>query len=70
MNRQTTLTIGGMSCGGCVAGVTRALEGTEGVTRARVDLASGRAEVDYDDSRTSPEALVAAVEAAGFEACA
>ena len=35
---QTTLTIGGMTCGGCVATVTRVLRAVPGVASAEVSL--------------------------------
>ncbi|MDD5476066.1 MAG: heavy metal-associated domain-containing protein [Syntrophales bacterium] len=37
------ITIKGMSCGHCVAAVTKALEGIEGVTDVNVDLENGEA---------------------------
>ncbi|ESR26968.1 heavy-metal-associated domain-containing protein [Lutibaculum baratangense] len=63
---MTTLQIEGMSCGHCRATVEAALAGVDGVTAVRqIDIASGRATVEG----TAPvEALVAAVEVAGYEA--
>lgn len=62
------LNIGGMTCGGCVNSVTRVLEALDGVATAQVDLASARAEVAYDPAKTSTDALIEAVEDAGFDA--
>lgn len=64
----TSLKIEGMTCGHCVAAVTKALEGTEGVTTAKVDLQSGRAVVEYDESRTRPEVLTSVVMDEGYTA--
>jgi Au+-exporting ATPase len=59
------LSIPGMSCQGCVSAVTRALSRVRGVSDAHVDLASAHARV----WGTAPvEALLAAVQAAGYEA--
>lgn len=62
---RATLTIGGMSCGHCVAAVDRALRGVDGVAVEGVRV--GRAEVAYDPARTAPEAIAAAVREEGYE---
>ncbi len=62
---KTVLTVGGMTCNGCVAAVTRVLTRVPGVVSAEVDLASARATVVGD---ADPKALVAAVVGAGYEA--
>jgi copper chaperone CopZ len=61
--RQEELAITGMTCDGCVRAVQRALSRVPGVTDVAVDLAKGRAVVDGD---AAPEALVAALERAGY----
>jgi copper chaperone len=65
---QTTLTIGGMTCGGCVATVTRVLRAVPGVASAEVSLEQGRAVVQHDAATAPVDALRAAVEDAGFDA--
>jgi len=42
------LNVQGMTCGGCVKHVTKALQSVPGVNQVSVDLASGRARVDSD----------------------
>ncbi|HEY9103305.1 heavy-metal-associated domain-containing protein [Chitinimonas sp.] len=59
--------IEGMSCGGCVASVEKALKAVTGVTAVAVDLALGQAKVDYDASRTNPTVLRQAIEDAGYD---
>lgn len=61
------LPIEGMSCAACVGHVEKALTALEGVHQADVNLISGRARVSFDPDRVSREALVAAVEDAGYE---
>ncbi len=61
------LDIGGMSCGGCVGGVEKALLGVTGVISADVNLALEKAEV-HTAPGVHAESLIAAVEAAGFTA--
>lgn len=63
----TTIKIGGMSCGGCTASVTRVLGETDGVIKAEVTLTPGQAVVEFDPARVTREALCAAIDEAGFE---
>ena len=60
-----TLSITGMTCSGCASTVKRVVSRVPGVTRAEVDLASGRASVS---GTARPEDLIAAVQAAGYGA--
>ncbi len=62
----TNLEVTGMHCEKCVARVTEALQGVEGVTDTKVVLEPGSAEVSGHGF--SNDALVAAVEAIGFGA--
>lgn len=57
------LAISGMTCGGCVGAVTRALSGVSGVVEVRVDLAGGRATVT---GTARAQELIQAVADAGF----
>lgn len=67
MERNTTLAIKGMTCGGCVASVKRVLEALPGVTTADVSLANASASVRHDAAQTDVAGLKRAVEEAGFE---
>lgn len=60
------LSVKGMHCEKCVARVTEALKGADGVTGASVSLEGESAVVEGHGMQV--EDLVAAVEAAGFEA--
>ena len=56
----------GMSCGHCVAAMTKAMASLPGVSQVAVDLGSGR--VTYECAAPIPkEDLDRAVKAAGFE---
>ena len=71
MTMQTiTLKIEGMTCGGCVASVTRVLKAVPGVADVKVQLAPGTAEVSYDPARAGVPALKAAIEDAGYAVAA
>ena len=65
--RHIDLEIGGMGCDGCVATVREALGKVPGVASVTVDLAGASAAVD-GTATLDPQALVAAVEDAGYEA--
>lgn len=54
------LKVQGMTCGGCVKHVTKALQSVPGVTQVDVDLASGRARVQ-GHLASGAEALIAAL---------
>ena len=60
------LSIEGMHCSSCVGHVEKALQSVDGVVDASVSLADSSARVSADG--VSPDALVAAVVSAGFEA--
>ena len=64
---EKTLKVEGMMCQHCVAHVKRALEGVEGVEEAVVDLDAGTAKALLS-ADVPGQALVAAVEEAGYEA--
>lgn len=64
---KTTLTIKGMTCGGCVAAVKLQLKETEGVTAYEVSLEKGEAEVAYDPGKTDPKKVAASVSKTGFQ---
>ena len=65
MNKK--LKISGMTCGHCVSHVKSALEGMEGVSEADVSLENNAAEVTLSGEVIDAD-LVAAVEAAGYQA--
>jgi Cu+-exporting ATPase len=65
--RTTELEIEGMTCASCVRRVERALAKVEGVTEANVNIATERATVAHAPT-VDPEALMKAVEAAGYAA--
>jgi copper chaperone len=60
------ITVKGMSCGHCVAAMTKAMGTLPGVGNVQVDLARGR--VSYDSAAPiSREDLARVVKAEGFE---
>ncbi len=68
MATQTqTLTIKGMMCQGCVAGVQAALSQLDGVDQASVSLENASAEVTFDPEKVSVKEFSSAVQEAGYE---
>ena len=61
-----TMKVDGMTCGGCVASVTRVLKSTPGVADAIVRLESGSAEVTFDPARVSRTQITERIAALGY----
>ena len=66
---EITLALEGMTCASCAGRIERELNDLEGV-QASVNLATEKAAVRYDESSLDVDALLAAVEAAGYRASA
>lgn len=60
------LIVTGMTCGGCVNSLTRALKAVTGVIDVNVLLATGETSVQYDENLASSDQLRLAVENAGY----
>ena len=59
--KTCVLDISDMSCSSCAATVQKALLKIDGVKAASVSQPTGSAEVTYDSTKTSPEALAKAI---------
>ncbi len=62
-----TMNVEGMSCGGCVASVTRVLKAVPCVADVAVTLKPGTAKVTFDPAATTAPALRSAVVDAGYD---
>ncbi len=60
------LPVSGMTCAACARSIERTLAVTPGVDRARVNLATNTATVEYDPAVTGVRAFVGAIEDLGF----
>ena len=58
----------GMTCSACSARVERVAGQVPGVRKAEVNLLAGRMDVDYDETKTSPQAIIEAVTREGYGA--
>ncbi|KAH7359672.1 E1-E2 ATPase-domain-containing protein [Pyrenochaeta sp. MPI-SDFR-AT-0127] len=66
--RTSRISIGGMTCGACVSSITKELESLDGVFRASVSLALGRASISYDPMLTDTQRLLEAIRGVGYDA--
>lgn len=61
-----TMTVKGMSCQHCVMAVTKALNGIDGITDVKVDLATGK--VTFEETKSmAPETIATAIKKAGYD---
>ena len=67
---EQTFNIGGMSCGGCVASVERAVRALPGIEAVQVDLTSSSAKVAFDAAQIDASQIKHAIEEAGYDVLA
>jgi copper chaperone CopZ len=64
----TTFKVTGMYCSACQAKIQHALQKTDGVKAASVDLDKGSATVTYDNAKIKPDQIVKVIENQGYKA--
>lgn len=64
--RSVVLKVAGMTCAACPYIVKKSLTRIDGVSKVSVYFEQGRAKVVFDDARTGPAELAAAVTDSGF----
>lgn len=69
-NTHTLLRAEGFSCPSCVAKIEKQVGRLDGVENVKVHFASGRVEIDHDESKTTVDELIAAVGKAGYTSTA
>ena len=67
---QVVINVEGMTCGGCVQSVTKAIQRLDGVEQANVSLEGMIASVIFDRSKTSEDKIKQAVRDAGYDVSA
>lgn len=72
MDRTTTVDVEGMTCANCVAHVTEALEGVDGVLNVSIELRTGEASpvTLVSNDELDAQALRSAVDKAGYSVTA
>ncbi len=66
-SRRITLKIGGMTCAACSAKVERALGKMDGVSEAAVNLATEKATISYDPTKSNPGLFRERIEKLGYQ---
>jgi Cu+-exporting ATPase len=65
---KKTLIISGMSCAACAARIEKNLNNLEGVQKAVINLTTGKASIEYDNSMVRVPDIIKAIEALGYSA--
>jgi len=66
VNEHLTLTVTGMTCGGCENAVKRVLGTVDGVSNVTASHAANRVTLDLDTSKATREAVAEAIARAGY----
>lgn len=64
---QIVMSVGGMSCQGCVKNVSGVLQGLPGVEKVEVSLEAAQVSISYDPQKADLSQFREAVENAGFD---
>lgn len=64
---RTLLRAEGFSCPSCVGKIEKQVGRLNGVESVAVHFASGRVEIDHDETKSSVDDLIAAVAKAGYQ---
>ncbi len=67
---QIQFKVEGMTCGGCVKSIQNALSSRDGVADTKADLDSKTVTIEFDPARIQKDALISAIEDAGFDVAA
>ena len=70
MAEQLTLTVTGMTCGGCEHAVRRVVSMVDGVSSVTASHRDNRVTVEYDAARTDRTKIEHAIETAGYTVAA
>jgi copper chaperone len=70
VTEHLTLTVTGMTCGGCENAVKRVVSAVDGVSTVTASHRDNRVVIEYDPGRATREAIAAAIERAGYQVAA
>uniref|UniRef100_UPI00403FB4D8 copper chaperone CopZ n=1 Tax=Candidatus Enterococcus willemsii TaxID=1857215 RepID=UPI00403FB4D8 len=65
---KQTFAINGMSCQHCVGRVEKAVHELSGIKKVKVNLKKQNGVIKFDETETSAESIVAAINETGYEA--
>ena len=66
--KKLNMNIEGMHCGACATGIQMVTEGVDGVSKVFVSYDAKNGDWEYDDEKTSPEAIIKEIETLGYKA--
>lgn len=66
--KTQTFSVTEMTCDGCVNAVQNAINALNGIGQVLVNRAEQIATVEYDDTIVQPQAIINAIEEAGYDA--
>jgi copper chaperone len=64
---KITIKVEGMTCGGCVSSIQKALGEHAGINRTDADLDAGTVNVEFDSATIQRTAIEQAIVSAGFD---
>ena len=64
--RTLSFPIDGMHCAGCEAAIETAVQELQGIDTVKADHVAKKVQVRFDESRTSPSAILACIESKGY----
>ncbi len=65
---KVVLDVSGMHCGSCAFGIQMVLKNKAGVSDAKVDYKTKKAEIEFDSSKLTVEDLIKEIESIGYSA--
>ncbi len=65
--KQITIPIVGMTCASCAAHIEGGLKNLSGIEKATVNLGSGKASIEYDPARVSPQKMFDTIVDVGYQ---
>jgi len=66
--KKLELSISGMHCAGCVAGIEATLKATEGIVSASVNLTTSKGVFEYNPAVISKQEIIQKIKQLGYEA--
>jgi len=66
--KHITLNIEGMHCGSCSTSIELMLSNTSGINSVKVDFNSKKADIDFDETKITEQAVISSIGEVGFQA--
>lgn len=63
---NVTIQVQGMTCGGCVKSVENSVSALSGVEKVKVELETGKVDIEFNDSQTDIKQIMHTIEGKGY----